>query len=306
MKENLFVSVVIPVFNDSKRLESCLMSLEQQTYPKLFYEVIVVDNGSIESIESIVKRFSQAYLTNEAQPGSYAARNTGISIAKGEIIAFTDSDCIPAFNWIETGVNKLTSAPNCGLVAGKIEMFFKNQNHPTIIEIYDSVTFLQQKNYVEHDNYGTTANLFTFKRVLEKVGNFDSKLKSGGDLEWGKRVFSQGYLQLYADDCCVAHPARNSFAQLYKKVVRVAGGSYDLYTLDTKDTKKNTKYSLRHLITDLSSLKPPIRSSLKSVLFDKRIGNSIKIQVFFLKIFIHYIKLWEAKRLQLGHISSRE
>jgi len=54
-----FVSVIIPVYNDSIRLRTCLQALEEQTYPQSSYEVIVVDNGSDESIEPIVAEFSQ-------------------------------------------------------------------------------------------------------------------------------------------------------------------------------------------------------------------------------------------------------
>jgi len=97
-----FVSVIIPVYNDPERLKTCLQALEEQTYPQSSYEVIVVDNGSDESIEPIVTEFNQAKAGYEPHPGSYAARNKGLSLARGEVIAFTDADCIPALDWIET------------------------------------------------------------------------------------------------------------------------------------------------------------------------------------------------------------
>jgi len=97
-----FVSVIIPVYNDPIRLRTCLQALEEQTYPKSMYAVIVVDNGSDESIEPIVAEFSQMKTSYEPHPRSYAARNKSLSPARGEVIAFTDSDCIPAPDWIET------------------------------------------------------------------------------------------------------------------------------------------------------------------------------------------------------------
>ena len=96
-----FVSVVIPVYNDSVRLKTCLQALEAQTYPKEVYEVIVVDNGSDESIEPVVAEFPQARASYETHPGSYAARNKGVSISRGEVLAFTDLDDILAPDWIE-------------------------------------------------------------------------------------------------------------------------------------------------------------------------------------------------------------
>lgn len=139
-----------------------LTGLRDTELSKSLYEIIVVDNGSVENIKFLVSQFPQTSFTNEPQPGSYAARNKGISIARGEIIAFTDSDCIPALNWLEVGVQHLLSVPKCGLVAGRIEIFFKNPNHPTAVEIYDRITYLKQNKYIEKYKFGATANLFTF------------------------------------------------------------------------------------------------------------------------------------------------
>jgi glycosyltransferase involved in cell wall biosynthesis len=223
-----YVSVIIPVLNDSERLNVCLEALENQGYPKSLYEVIIVDNGSEENIHELGTKFAQARVINETRPSSYAARNKGISISKGDIIAFTDSDCIPAQDWIERGVANLSKVPNCGLVAGKIDIFYKNPGKPTAVELYESVIAFPQKYFVEVMRFGATANVFTFKKVISHVGIFDDTLKSGGDTEWGERVFSSGYQLIYADDTCIAHPGRHSLKDLYKKHIRLAGAQYNL------------------------------------------------------------------------------
>jgi glycosyltransferase involved in cell wall biosynthesis len=284
-----FVSVIIPVLNDRDRLEICLQALAQQTYPKELYETIVIDNGSAESIKELVEKFPQVFLTYEHQRGSYIARNQGISLAKGEILAFTDSDCIPASNWLETGVKKLLATPNCGIVAGRIKVLFQDINHPTAVEAFDITFNLQQQKYVEKDRYGATANLFTFKKIFEEVGYFNASLKSGGDAEWGKRVFASGYSVIYADDASVEHPARNSLAQLTKKVIRQTGGSYD------RDRKRET------LITFLSGFKPPLRSAYrKSFSTDIFNNKPCRFRFFCIIILVYYVSLFEKLRLQLG------
>lgn len=245
-----FVSIIIPVFNDAKHLSLCLVSLEHQTYPKSFYEVIVVDNGSDsdENIQEIVDR-SKSILISELTPGSYAARNKGISAAQGEVIAFTDADCVPTPNWIEKGVGALLNTPNCGLVAGRIEIFFKH-SQPTPVELYESITAFPQKQLLERRHYAAAANIFTFKAVLEKIGLFDATLKSNGDVEWGQRVFSHGYQQIYTNEACVYHPARYSFQQLYKRTIRLAGGVYDLQNRRNPSSLKRNLVFLRELILD--------------------------------------------------------
>lgn len=293
-----FVSVIVPVFNDSEHLKTCLEALESQTYPKNLYDVIVVDNASDEDIESVVSQFGQAGTTHESRPGSYAARNKGISLAKGEVIAFTDSDCIPAPDWIEKGVANLLRVSNCGLVAGKVEFFFNNPNQLTAVELYDSVTFLQQQKYVEERKFGATANVFTLKSVINDVGVFNDTLKSGADREWGQRVFSSGYKQIYADDTCVAHPARHSLDQLYKKTVRVIGGY--------QDAKKKKGYPFREFVMEVArDLSPPFRMFFRIWSNENLKGHKQKIQFTSIMLFIKYLQAWEKIRLQVGGRSTR-
>ena len=225
-----FVSVIIPVFNDAERLRICLTALEQQTYPRSSYEVIVVDNGSNkgQNISDLVAQFGQAKAAYESIIGSYAARNKGISLATGDVLAFTDADCIPALNWLENGVKTLLEQPDCGLVAGEVAIFFKDSTRPRVVELYEQVYAFPQKAFIEKHKFGVTANIFTFRVVMNHAGLFNASLKSGGDVDLGQRVLSLGYPQIYADNVCVAHPALYSWQQLYKKHLRIAGGLFDL------------------------------------------------------------------------------
>ena len=297
-RSSAFVSVIVPVFNDSENLKTCLEALESQTYPKNLYEVIVVDNASDEDIESVVSQFEQALTTHESHPGSYAARNKGISLAKGDVIAFTDADCIPAPDWIEKGVANLLRFSNCGLVGGKIQFVFKEPNQPTVVELYDSVSFLQQQKYVEDKKFGATANLFTLKSVFNNVGFFNDTLKSGADREWGQRVSSSGYKQIYADDTCVAHPARHSLDKLYKKIVRVIGGY--------QDAKKKQGYPFGEFIVDVArDLFPPCRIFFRIWSDEKLKGDKQKFQFSCVVVLIKYLHAWERIRLQVGGRSTR-
>lgn len=299
-----FVSVIIPVFNDAKRLKICLEALEQQTYPRTLYEVIVIDNGSDndENIEEIIAQFNQAFATSENIPGSYAARNKGIFLAQGDVIAFTDADCIPARNWIQKGVINLMQMPNCGLVVGKVEIFLKEPNKRTLVELYESITAFRQKELLEKYRGGVTANLFTFKAVIERVGSFNENLKSSGDIEWGQRVYSFGYQQVYADDTCVVHPARSSFTQLYRKTRRVAGGVYDLYIQESASLVQREKTFFRLILNDFF-----INFQLILNLFFKfkiRALNQM-IGLMFIIIFVGFVSVFEKLRLKLGGISTR-
>lgn len=294
-----FLSVIIPVYNDSERLKLCLEALENQTYSKDLYEVIVIDNASEEDLKSVVSQFNQAKYAYEKEPGSYVARNQGISIAKGEILAFTDADCIPTADWIEKGVSCLLNTSNCGLVAGRIDLFFQNPDKPTSVELYEKIelNFFQDEK-IQKYQFGMTANIFTFKNVVDDVGNFDSNLKSGGDRQWGQRVFAAGYKQVYADDARVAHPARHSYFELRKRITRLVGGKFD--------RMMSTNPSSIDILKDIvDTFKPPFRSLYRSWKNEHLKGFYQKLQFIYVMFYARYIVLIEKFRLYLGGNTQR-
>ncbi|WP_017297399.1 glycosyltransferase [Nodosilinea nodulosa] len=281
---HLFVSVIIPVYNDGDRLRTCLGLLENQTYPKSAYEVVVVDNNSTEDLKGIVASFAQARYAFEASPGSYNARNTGIALAKGDILAFTDSDCSPAPDWIEKGVDQMLRHKGCGLVAGRINFSFKDPQSPTPAELYDSLHFLQQEKYIKSFHFGVTANLFTTPEIFEAVGLFNPALKSGGDREWGQRVYAAGYEQVYAEDVEICHPARSELKELSQKLRRVYEGEF--YIKNQLELPP-----IKFLGVVLADLKPPA-SHLIQILRNSNIRNVGK-RILVVYIYL-YLKLAKA------------
>ena len=224
-----FVSVIIPVYNDSEKLQACIEALASQSYPRERYEVIVVDNASDGHHKEAIERICRdVRLEHEPRASSYAARNRGISRAQGAVLAFTDSDCIPDHDWLLKGVQHLGSQPNCGLVVGPVEFYSEERNgKPNACELYDSIVHFRQEEFTTKHRFGCTANVFTYKAVVDKVGGFDHDLKSGGDAEWGQRIFAGGFDQLFARDLVVKHPSRGSLRKLVRKGTRLIGGVVD-------------------------------------------------------------------------------
>lgn len=292
-----FVSVIIPVFNDFERLVKCLKALEKQTYSRCLYEIIVVDNGSDEDISNLREIFNHVTFTYEGCTGSYAARNRGITLAKGDVIAFTDSDCIPNEYWIEKGVEALYQTSNCGMVAGKIDIFFKNPEHPTLVEMYDSVMAFHQEEFITTFRYGATANVFTFKSVLQDVGAFNEVLKSNGDREWGQRVYRAGYKQVYGEDACVAHPARYTFSELHKRIIRITGGHYDF--------KKRRGYSWPEFLRDWKTDLFPSLKEYRRIWSHSILNVLQRFQIILVMVAVKHLGARERLRLKCGGTSTR-
>lgn len=300
-----FVSVIVPVYNDGERLRLCLQALEKQTYALDHYEVIVVDNAfdATVNIKSVISEFAVAIALDEETPGSYAARNKGLTVAKGEAIAFTDADCIPAPDWIEKGVAHLQRVNNCGLVGGKIELLWRNEDRPSAVELYESILAFPQPEHIEQKHFSATANLFTWKNVIKQVGVFNSCLKSGGDIEWGQRVHALGYQQVYAEDVKVAHPALYSVAQLCQKAIRHAGGTYDsLHQPKFSKFKSNQQW----LKTIAFNLMPPVFFALNSYTYPQLKSLGDRLKVTFILTLVRYITVLELLRLKLGGVSNRQ
>ena len=123
MESEILISVIIPVWNDKDKICKCIQALESQSLSRASYEIIAVDNGSTDGTYEYLESKNTIRLAQEKQPGSYAARNKGINLAKGKFLAFTDSDCIPSFNWLEELVKTIESDQTIGIVAGHVEFF---------------------------------------------------------------------------------------------------------------------------------------------------------------------------------------
>ncbi len=213
--------MIVPVKDDQPGVDALLSSLEMQTYPLDLMEVIVVDNHSSHPIELPDTRLPNIRLLFEAQPSSYAARNTGIRASHGEIIVFTDADCLPESQWIERMVEAVLSS-SCDAVAGSIELFVSSQ--PTVTEKYEQLFAFPQEHYVRQLHFGVTANLCVKRAVFDSVGLFSEVLQSGGDNEWGNRLYRNGGSLCFEKRAVVRHPARKSWREIKRKLRRTVQG----------------------------------------------------------------------------------
>jgi glycosyltransferase involved in cell wall biosynthesis len=288
-----FVSVIIPVFNDPNRLMLCLTALNSQTYCSSKYEIIIIDNDSTVKITEVTKQFENVKLLFEEQKGSYSARNRGIRESSGEILAFTDADCLPDDDWIEKGVKRLLENADCGIVGGKIDFFFADEDSPTTAEIYESLTYLNQSQFIENLHFSATANLFTRRRIFDKVGFFLADLRSGGDFEWGQRVFAKGLELIYAEEVRVKHPARRTVREVLARQRRIRGGAWLL-------KEKGVSWVNPHELNLFWGLTPPLRRSIKLWQNQDLQGLWQKMKVIGLENLSHYANWVETLRLRLG------
>jgi len=186
----IIISVIVPVYNDSRGLKDTLGSLVNQDFPPENFEIIVADNGSTDNTLNVAKAFTQKYskliriVVEDKIQSSYAARNKGIKKSTASIIAFIDADMSVAKNWL-TGISDSLEEHQVNYLACNVEIFTKGK---TIFGLYNQMTGFPVEDYVRNLHFAPTCCLVVRKTVFKNAGIFDSRLISSGDREFGNRV----------------------------------------------------------------------------------------------------------------------
>ena len=201
------VSVVVCAYNAERTMFACLASLEKLNYPN--YEVIVVNDGSNDRTREISERFGYIRLINQENKGLSAARNVGIAAAEGEIVAFTDSDCVADPDWLHYLVTTFIRSgraavggpnfppPEDTLVPSAVAV---SPGGPTHVLMSDEIA--------EHI---PGCNMAFKKTALEEINGFDPVFRAAGDdvdLCW--RLQNQGYQIGFSPAAVVWHFRRNT------------------------------------------------------------------------------------------------
>lgn len=271
------ISVIIPVFNDPEGVKQTLRSLtEQSGYPA--YEIIVVDNGSTDSTSVVIRDFEERYpdlvfgYSEMDIQSSYAARNTGIQHASGEILAFIDADVTVDECWVADISEKFRSS-DVDYLGCNVKMYIPDGDD-SIWARYDVAMGLPVEHYLRTKQFAPTCALAVRSEVVEEAGRFDETLVSGGDKEFGKRVSDRGFTLSYAPDIVVEHPARTSFESLVNKATRIGEGQVQLWE----------RHDLAmHPISPLRLL-PPSPERVKNRTQSSRLPLSVYLISYFLKL----------------------
>lgn len=230
------VSVVIPIYNGEADLPDLINCLLSQTYPKDRVEYLLVDNNSSDRTLTILKTSAKNCpitihpLSENHIQSSYAARNTGIRTAVGEIIVFTDADCRPQPQWLTALIQPFVNL-KVVMVAGEILAL----PGTTLLEQHaDRQETLSQKHTLAHSfrPYGQTANLAIRRIALEKAGLFRPYLTTGGDADICWRILEENIGRLeFAPEAIVQHRHRATLKELQSQWRRYGRSNRYLHEL---------------------------------------------------------------------------
>lgn len=210
----MLISIIIPHLNQEKQLRTCLESLHAQRNTASQKEIIVVDNGSRRSPESLCSKWPDVRLLSEREPGPGPARNRGIIDAKGDILAFIDADCYADSGWL-AAIEAAFADGETRIIGGDVRVGYVDPKRPSFLEPYESIYSYRNEKHIA-DGFSGTGNLATLPSVAADVGPF-AGIAVAEDRDWGLRAGARGYSIRYIPDMIVFHPARDDFAALKQK-----------------------------------------------------------------------------------------
>ncbi len=210
----MLATVIIPAFNSEATIRECLGNVLSQKGVGSF-EVIVVDDGSTDKTAEIVKKFRKVKLIQQKNSGPAAARNKGVKQAKGEIVVFTDDDCIAEKGWLK----EMLAPFNDSEVSG-VQGSYKTSQPELIarfsqLEIEHRYKRLLKKKFI--DFIGSYSAAYRKKDFLE-AGGFDSKvtIASGEDPDFSFKLSEMGKKLVFTSKARVYHNHPDSIFQYLK------------------------------------------------------------------------------------------
>ncbi len=233
------ISVIVPTNRISPLLHRCLASLAGQ-YIDLPVEILLVVNGPASGLSVSLPGVK---VLHETKRGPAASRNKGVSASKGEYIAFIDSDCIASPRWLNSAVSALQNKMDAAVVAGRIVRTGADRSW---VSLFDSVSYLQQENYVRYSGACVTANVVMRRSTFERVGAFDEQFYEAAceDWEWSGRARQAQVTIMYDAFAIVEHPCMLRLCELRLKARRLGRGEVILrqkqQDQDNEDASNNS------------------------------------------------------------------
>ena len=220
--ERLDISIVVPTYNRPKALKQCLTSLVKQEMGGSSWEIVVVDDGSKKDLLTIVEAFEKPDLIRffrQKNQGPAAARNYGVTMAKGEYVAFIDDDCRAAPDWLHNLSRRLS--PNL-IVGGRTSNALRNNLYAEATQlliafIYDF--FAPTKLlFFASNNFALSRDLFLDAKGFdeEHFGNTEPYTSAGEDREFCVRWTHTGGELLLAYDANIQHYHSLDFSSFCK------------------------------------------------------------------------------------------
>lgn len=203
------ITVVIPAYNCADTISMCLESIFAQTYPRDRFEVILVDDGSTDGTAPVAQTCAATqheYLSilSQANGGPASARNAGIRMARGSIVAFIDADCIASPDWLTSLARAFDQHPDVAGIGGPLHNAV--QSETMIARYLVAANFYRHREHRGKVDYLLTANAAFLRSALNQVGGFTERKRAWAeDADLSFRLTQSGHRLLLIPEGFVTH-----------------------------------------------------------------------------------------------------
>jgi glycosyltransferase involved in cell wall biosynthesis len=216
-----FVSVVVPARNAAATLGDCLLALRAQTYSCERFEVILVDDGSTDTTVSVASRFAGVRVLQIPPSGPAAARNRGVEVSRGDIVLFTDADCAPDPDWVETMLAPFKD-PQVVASKGTYRSEQRSWTARFVQKEYEGrYEIMRRRETIDFvDTYAAAYR----RDALLDVGGFDESfpVASVEDQELSFRIARRGARMVFAPGAVVRHRHADRPHWYFRKKLKIA------------------------------------------------------------------------------------
>lgn len=189
------LSVIIPTRNEAKLLPRCLRSLTRQR-TQVPYEIIIVDTKSSDGTQGIARSFD-ARVVQEPRKGKVFAFRRGVAQARGEILCFTEADCVVPPNWIDTIAEYLDEHPKAVAVMGEYTYHDSTSFYNFLARAFHPIARGVTRLWFGH-HLLRASNFAIRKSAYKKAGGFAADVPELYDVELARRVAKQGEIHYVA------------------------------------------------------------------------------------------------------------
>jgi len=183
----MLFSVIIPFLNESPYIEDCVRSVLDQDLERSEYEIILVDNGSTDGSKELVQQFDKIILLEEKEKGAYAARNKGLQAAKGDIVAFTDADCVVSPTWLSQ-IQKGMLETGASIVLGSRYFPEDSSRELSMLADYENVKVEYTIAHLPPAYFMAYTNNMAVRRSLFETTGLFTPLERSADTEFVHRA----------------------------------------------------------------------------------------------------------------------
>ncbi len=208
------VSIIVCSYDGATTLAACLQSLGRLHYPD--YEVILVDDGSTDNTADVAAQFSTVRYIHQSNHGLSHARNTGAAAAKGEVLVYTDSDCMADADWLYYLIGTLVSGDYAGVGGPNVPPPAKNWVQACVTAAPGGPSHVLLTDTVAEHIPG--CNMAFYRWAFDNVGGFDTEYrKAGDDVDFCWRIQQAGGVIAFSPAAMVWHHRRFTMRAFIKQ-----------------------------------------------------------------------------------------